>query len=47
VEHCVRQAVIAPDMNDQRPKRDTMSIEEAMIPNMWETGQRLAKRTMG
>jgi len=23
-------------MIDERPKRDTMSIEEAMISNMWE-----------
>ena len=23
-------------MNNQRPKRDTMSIEEATISNMWE-----------
>jgi hypothetical protein len=23
-------------MSDQRPKRDTMSIEEATISNMWE-----------
>ena len=23
-------------MNDQRPKRDSMSIEEATISNMWE-----------
>jgi hypothetical protein len=23
-------------MNDQRPKRDTMSLEEATISNMWE-----------
>jgi hypothetical protein len=23
-------------MSDQRPKRDTMSIEEATVSNMWE-----------
>jgi hypothetical protein len=23
-------------MSDQRPKRDTMSLEEATISNMWE-----------
>lgn len=23
-------------MNEQRPKRDTMSLEEATISNMWE-----------
>jgi hypothetical protein len=23
-------------MNDQRPKRETMSIEEASVSNMWE-----------
>ena len=23
-------------MNNQRPKRDTMSLEEATVSNMWE-----------
>jgi hypothetical protein len=23
-------------MNDDRPKRDTMSLEEATVSNMWE-----------
>lgn len=26
----------ATKMSDQRPKRDTMSLEEATISNMWE-----------
>jgi hypothetical protein len=25
-----------PSMSDERPKRETMSIEEAAISNMWE-----------
>ena len=25
-------------MSDQRPKRDSMSIEEATVSNMWEIG---------
>ena len=24
-------------MSDDRPKRDTMSLEEATVSNMWET----------
>ena len=36
----------AQDMNDDRPKRDTMSHEEATISNMWEIAeaQRLARK---
>lgn len=36
LESCLRQAVIAQYMSDQRPKRETITIEEATIPNMWE-----------
>jgi hypothetical protein len=36
VESCVQQAVIAQYMNDQRPKRETMTIEETTICNMCE-----------
>jgi hypothetical protein len=32
----LQQAVIAQYMNDQRPKRKTMIIEETTICNMWE-----------
>lgn len=32
----MQQEVIAQCMNDQRPKRDSMSIEEATVSNMWE-----------
>jgi hypothetical protein len=31
----LQQAVIAQYMNDQRSKRETMSIEEATASNMW------------
>jgi hypothetical protein len=32
----VQQAVIEAYMSDQRPTRETMSIEEATVSNMWE-----------
>ncbi len=32
------EGVKAEDMSDQRPKRDSMSFEEATISNMWEIG---------
>jgi hypothetical protein len=31
----LREAVNAQDMKDDRPKRDSMSLEEATISNMW------------
>ena len=32
----MQQAVIAEYMSTDHPKRDSMSIEEATISNMWE-----------
>jgi hypothetical protein len=39
VESGLRQAVIAQEMIDQPPKRDTMSIGEATVSNMWELAE--------
>jgi hypothetical protein len=36
VERHLREVVTPPPMSEQRPKRDTMSIEEATVSNMWE-----------
>jgi hypothetical protein len=36
VEIGLPQALIAQPMSNDRPKRDTMSIEEATISNLWE-----------
>ena len=36
MENCLRQAVIAQYISNDRPVRDTMSLEEAIVSNMWE-----------
>jgi hypothetical protein len=36
MERGLREVVTPPPMSDQRPKRDSMSIEEATVSNMWE-----------
>ena len=36
MERGLREVVMPPPMRDQRPKRDSMSIEEATVSNMWE-----------
>ena len=36
MENCLRQEVIVQSMSDQRPKRDTMFLEEATVSNMRE-----------
>ena len=33
----MQQAVIAQSKNDDRPKRESMSIKEATVSNMWES----------
>ena len=35
----LQQALIAKSMSNQRPKRQTMSMEEATISNMWEMAE--------
>jgi hypothetical protein len=33
---CGLREVVTPPMSEQRPTRDSMSIEEATVSNMWE-----------
>lgn len=33
---CGLQEVVTPPMSEQRPTRDSMSIEEAIVSNRWE-----------
>ena len=35
MERGLREVVTPPPMSDQRPKRDSMSLEEATVSNMW------------
>ena len=36
MERGLREVMTPPPMSDQRPKRDSMSLEEATVSNMWE-----------
>ena len=36
MERGLREVVTPPPMSDQRPKRDSMSLEEATVSNMWK-----------
>jgi hypothetical protein len=39
VEIGLPQVLIAQPMSNDRPKRDTMSLEDATISNMWEIAE--------
>ena len=37
MERGLREVVTPPPMSEQRLKRESMSLEEATVSNMWET----------